>query len=60
MRSARSFVDVAVGHCTTVVVGAMVGLLLVLKFHLASVEAAEASIRRTGRSPANGAEIGMP
>jgi hypothetical protein len=56
----RSFADVAAGHCKTVVVGAMVGLLLVLKFRLASAEAAEALMRRIDRSLVNGAEIDMP
>lgn len=60
MHCTRCFVDVAAGQCTTVVVGVMVGLLLVLKFRLASVEAAAALMRRTDRSLVNGAEIDMP
>ena len=38
----------------------MVGLLLVLKFRLASAEAAEALMRRIDRSLVNVAEIDTP
>jgi hypothetical protein len=58
---ASTFVDVVAGHCRIVVVGVMVGLvLLVSKFRLALVGAAEALMRRTDRSSVSGAETDTP